>query len=371
MKKIYRIFVTMLFLASGFYFQSCRKDEPKPIVKLPVVSTASVTNITETTATAGGEVTLEGDTPITARGVCWDTSPDPDITGNKTTESGTIGAFTSYLTQLTPDTKYYVRAYVTNKDGTVYGETVTFSTFALGELPAFPPDESMLIDFSNFTPQKKSGDIKGITDNNWKFVASVVSPWNSLITGTLSVPVASFNTAIHETPVLLGNNTCQLSTDFIVASVTFHARLTGQTTQDNILWKMYISKDGNDGFSEFQWIEGTSVLDGSSGQWILNESQQNAVPILQIDWTKSGSTVNVKYTYLKDGDSFKTSYIEYGLTTGDWNAYYNIHYFNSFKFSDVGVEWSSANHSGRVKCIDYLGDEIWHSWDANLLDIPL
>ena len=45
--------------------------------------------------------------------------------------------------------------------------------------------------------------------------------------------------------------------------------------------------------------------------------------LLQIDWTKTGTSIGtIKYTYVKN-DSYKSSYIEYGLkTSGPYNAYY-------------------------------------------------
>jgi len=40
----------------------------------------------------------------------------------------TTGAFIAAMTNLTANTKYYVRAYATNNVNTVYGEEVTFTT---------------------------------------------------------------------------------------------------------------------------------------------------------------------------------------------------------------------------------------------------
>jgi phosphodiesterase/alkaline phosphatase D-like protein len=97
----------------------------------PTVTTAAVTNITAVSATSGGNVTDEGGAPVTARGVCWSTAPNP-TTANNTTANGTgPGAFTSNLTGLSELTIYYVRAYATNLYGTVYGEEFQFTTNAL------------------------------------------------------------------------------------------------------------------------------------------------------------------------------------------------------------------------------------------------
>ena len=97
----------------------------------PIVTTADVTNITETTATSGGNVTSDGGSPVTARGVCWDTSPNPTTAGSHTIDGAGMGTFVSNLTGLTGGTLYYVRAYATNSIGTSYGNELTFTTLTL------------------------------------------------------------------------------------------------------------------------------------------------------------------------------------------------------------------------------------------------
>ncbi len=95
----------------------------------PSVTTSSpATLITAISASCGGNVTDGGCATITARGICYSTSPAPVITGPKTTEPGTTGAFTSALTGLTPATTYYYRAYATSSVATTYGSEFTFTT---------------------------------------------------------------------------------------------------------------------------------------------------------------------------------------------------------------------------------------------------
>lgn len=99
-----------------------------PTVTTCTITTSAVTNITGTTATCGGNVTFDGNTSVTARGVCWSTSQNPTNSNNYTTDGSGTGAFTSNLTNLTAGTIYYVRAYVTNSEGTSYGEQKIFVT---------------------------------------------------------------------------------------------------------------------------------------------------------------------------------------------------------------------------------------------------
>ena len=95
-----------------------------------VGSTAVASNIRGTSATSGGDITNDLGNTISARGICWSTSPNPTTADPSTTESGTTGSFTSDITGLTLGTLYYVRAYATNAVGTSYGTQVSFTTAA-------------------------------------------------------------------------------------------------------------------------------------------------------------------------------------------------------------------------------------------------
>ena len=95
--------------------------------QVPTVTTAAITDITSISATCGGNVTSDGGTTITARGVCWSISHNPTISSSHTTNGNGIGSFTSILTELSDNTTYYVRAYATNSVGTAYGNEVSFT----------------------------------------------------------------------------------------------------------------------------------------------------------------------------------------------------------------------------------------------------
>ena len=99
-----------------------------PLTPPTVAATTAATSITGTTATSGGNITSDGGSVITARGVCWSTSQNPTTANSKTTDAGTTGSYTSNLTGLTGSTTYYVRAYATNAVGTTYGTQINFTT---------------------------------------------------------------------------------------------------------------------------------------------------------------------------------------------------------------------------------------------------
>jgi hypothetical protein len=97
------------------------------------VTTDVPANITATDVTLGGNVTKDGGSTVTSRGVCISLSINPTIDDPNDAKfaNGTgLGVFTSTYTGFTPLTTYHVRAYATNNSGTVYGEDKTFTTLA-------------------------------------------------------------------------------------------------------------------------------------------------------------------------------------------------------------------------------------------------
>jgi uncharacterized protein (TIGR02145 family) len=95
---------------------------------IPTLLTASITSITLTSAVSGGNITDDGGSDVTARGICWNTVTGPTLANSKTSNGTGKGSFVSNLTGLTAGTTYYVRAYATNSAGTAYGSEVSFAT---------------------------------------------------------------------------------------------------------------------------------------------------------------------------------------------------------------------------------------------------
>lgn len=108
------------------------------VITVPTVTTAVISSIGNTTAVSGGNVTNDGGAPITARGVCWSTSHNPDLSNSHTSDSTGAGSFISDITGLTQDVIYYVRAYATNRIGTVYGNELSFRTIYTNPYDGLP-----------------------------------------------------------------------------------------------------------------------------------------------------------------------------------------------------------------------------------------
>lgn len=283
------------------------------------------------------------------------------------------------------------------KNGRVYGIAILIALFftisceksdetaTMANSLALPLYESMAIDFSDFRDNSNSGKSTALfyddkaPNGNWFFSKIVVDVWNSALFTTLAVPVASFKSAFAHSPQDLGDNIWEWTYTVEGFSNQYTARLTGEVTGEEVLWKMYITKNGIGAFEEFLWFSGSSAMDGNSGFWLLNESAENPEAMLRIDWERTNDVIGtIRYTWVREldeqenDDMFKDSYLEYGLQEGDFDAYFEAYVYDSSRqdFSDVRIEWNRETFLGRVRSFDYFDNEEWHCWDGDGEDVP-
>ena len=150
------------------------------------------------------QITFEYGTDLTyGQTISADQSP---VTGNTSTMA------TASISGLTPGTTWHFRVKAVNELGTVYGNDLTFTTLFI----VLPPSESMIIDFSNFTANKKSADLKGTETSAWEFASAVSGVWSSLITKNLEIPITAYRFAKDYEPIYLGDSTWQWNYNFSV-----------------------------------------------------------------------------------------------------------------------------------------------------------
>lgn len=122
----------------------------------PTVTTTIASATNQTTATSGGNVTLDGGAAVTNRGVVWGLSALPTVPGAQTTNGTGTGSFSATLTNLAPGATYYYRAFAQNSQGTAYGTQYTlttpcFSTVVTGLTASITNETNFTASWSNFT----------------------------------------------------------------------------------------------------------------------------------------------------------------------------------------------------------------------------
>ncbi len=153
---------------------------------LPILTTTNASAITSTTASSGGNISSDGGSKVTARGLVWGTKSDPTIAlSTKTNDGIGIGSFTSNIVSLTANTNYYVRAYATNSVGTAYGNQVVFTTLntSTTSVTDFDGNTYQLITICNKIWTKSNLNVSHY--RNGDIIPQVTDPtqWTNLTTG--------------------------------------------------------------------------------------------------------------------------------------------------------------------------------------------
>ena len=94
----------------------------------PDLTTVPIFAITSIDAESGGMITSNSFVKAQAKGVCWSTSPNPTIADSFSENGNWNDDYDSYIYNLTPNTTYYVRAYMQDCNGVHYGNEISFTT---------------------------------------------------------------------------------------------------------------------------------------------------------------------------------------------------------------------------------------------------
>jgi uncharacterized protein (TIGR02145 family) len=88
-------------------------NTPIPVETPPTVTNINLESLSPNRASVSWEIPMLGTRPLIARGICWGTQDNPTLNDNNISLEGMeAGTFINEMINLTPDTKYFVRAYV-------------------------------------------------------------------------------------------------------------------------------------------------------------------------------------------------------------------------------------------------------------------
>lgn len=289
----------------------------------PTVITADVYDITATTATGGGEVVDDGQSPVTSCGVCWSTEPNPTIVNDSTVDGSGLGPFVSSLTNLIPNTTYYVRAYATNIKGTEYGNEVSFTT--LVSLPTVITTDPV----TNITSTSATGG-GDVTNSGGADVTERGICWGTSHNPTISDSHDNNGTGTGSYTVNMTDLTA--NTKYYVRAYAFNSAVgpaygneVSFTTSDIPNYTITVSANPS---------EGGSVTGGGTyqqGQTCTLEATANNGYTFT-NWTENGDVVyaNTNYTFTVNGNRILVAnfeaheYVDLGLPSGTLWATCNI-----------------------------------------------
>ena len=165
MKKLIYLFLTVLIVACSGEDSNNDGDNNTDVPPTSsdysesCVYTLEVTNISAKTATISGGINIENceNNSITEQGLVYSTSIQPSVNDNKINVNGTT--FSVDLENLVPDTAYYVRTFLINSSGEVYGNEVSFVTGSV----IYLADNGITIKAYDFASVGDTGVINGVT----------------------------------------------------------------------------------------------------------------------------------------------------------------------------------------------------------------
>ena len=337
---------------------------------VPLVTTAEVTNIGTNSAQSGGNVILEGNSPVTAKGVVWNTTGNPTITSNLgiTDEGGGTGSFTSNLTGLSEYTLYYVRAYATNSEGTGYGEEKSFTTHMTP--PGYALDFDGTNDYVSIANESNFDFTTAMTVEAWIKVDTFDKEWQAMVTK--------------------GDNTWRLHRAASTNHISFGTDgvnitdLEGSTDVNDGQWhhiagvfdgsNKYLYVDGN--LDAFANVTGTIDTDNALVNIAENSQSIDRYFDGRIDevriWNiaRSGANISANMdTVLTGNESGLVAYYKFDQTSGtelyDHTGNDNLGTLQNMDDSDwVASGWGESLAAPQNLSISQSGNDITLSWDA-------
>ena len=320
-KILFFSFIICLFL---YFISSCKKEEIKKIIK---VTTDNVSQITTKSATLNGTIVDIGE-GITEHGFYWSTTNNPTIELTTKTQLGSKnskGSFSSNLTNLTPNTTYYIRSYGSDGETVKYGNEKSFST---------QPESLASI---------TTGTVSEITDSS----AIVTGTLSDLGNGIDSILQHGFCWSTNQNPTVENDKT-ELGNKSSIGE--FSSNLTGLSPDINYYVVAYATNSvgtayGNEvTFTTNQGIATfTDTRDSHEYHWVTIGNQiwmsENLAFLPSVSPSSSGSyTDPYYYVYDYQGNSVSeakeiSNYATYGVLY-NWPA------------AMVGASSSSTNPSG-------------------------
>ena len=316
----------------------------------------------------GGNITIVGTPPYFERGVVYSTQHlnNPELDGNKTiiTIPGLgEGSFNRIVSGLIPSTNYFVKAYATNLDITVYGEEVTFTTAK--ELPVvetinadnitpssailggniiskgnpvyfergviYDITQNLTIDNPNKTKIEGAGtgsfnkNITGLTPNKTYFVRAYAISTDGVAYGE---PIG-FNT-LDGKPILTTNT----ATNITASTVTLGGNITNAGTPS------YTERGVIYATTQNPTVEHPNKTPISGGTFSVNISNLSHKTTYYV----RAYAINEMGTAYGDQVDFKT--LAYGVSYLDENGNPQIHEFPLNTINNATSELNSSSNNG-------------------------
>ncbi|MEN8120671.1 MAG: fibrobacter succinogenes major paralogous domain-containing protein [Bacteroidota bacterium] len=311
MKKLWQVIITLFIIAILLLITTCKEDIPK-VTKLEIGTTS---NVTETTATVAATF-VDVSANVSSFGFCWATKSKPEVTDGITPGTGTAkkGGFSLSLIGLSPNTKYYVRAYAMEGDKEVYSSgEISFTTGAY-QLPTLTT--------SAVTEVTHNTAVSGgeITDDGGQEVTARGVCWST-----------------SENPTITDDKTSDG-----IGTATFTSLLTGLTAETTYYVRAYATNIAGIAYSQSCEEFTTSEEPYINISWPTSVAHWLGLDTANIEW-ESNISGAVKIELIK-GTTILTEIVSSTLNDGfhQWNSVIDGQYDTDYRVRVTSMETVSC-----------------------------
>jgi len=155
------------------------------------ISSPTVSSVTATSAVLGATIDSGNTPPVRKAGIAYGLNEDPGIEGSKAASAVKSGSFTTSVTDLTSNTVYYFRGYLTNSKGTGYTANATFTTISKAPKAAAPSWEYYTSFNANWTSPPGKAEI-----TEYRLDVATDADFKSPLAGYTDLPVSGLTRTI-------------------------------------------------------------------------------------------------------------------------------------------------------------------------------
>ncbi len=208
----------MLVTAMLLFNYSCRK--PDRINKI----TTDKVEVNGTSVIAHGQLLDISETGIISYGFCWDTLPEPTLNSAVyyMPQTAQRGAFNATIDNLEPYKTYYIRAFLSGQNETIYGNTLATTLISLDNIVVTTSQAQA----TSITSATVNGSIAGLGSMK-------ISDYGHCWATTSNPTVNNFNTALGN----LNNDTSFTSTlTGLDLSTTYYVRTYAKINNNTLIY---------------------------------------------------------------------------------------------------------------------------------------
>ena len=307
----------------------------------PTLYLNTIYDILQESAKGGGNITSQGSSPVTERGLVWSTSPAPTMSspGKAIATTVGLGPYSLSMTGLVPGTKYYVRAFATNGELTGYGNEGSFTT--LQSFAVAPTLTTNAITGNNVLSALGGGKLidqgsSSIVEQGLVWSLSP-SPTVSSI-GKVVLPFTGIGT--YQLPII-GLNP---STQYYIRAYATNGETTGYGNEQSFITLNTLFEPGN----------GVTDIDGNTYNSIIINGQEWMKENLKVSKYRNGASISTDLSNSQWGSTNSGACSIYGNDDDLYGKLYNWYAVtDSRKLCPAG--WHVPTYSEWTILDNYLG----------------